>query len=98
MNQLHTSQFTLQSFGYLLQQIHFAKYMEGYHIYLLQDGTISSQSFHPIARVTLTNEKIVLMSYKNNVSVGPNLLNKDDTLDLDTSLSIIYNNVLSINI
>ena len=93
MNQLHTSQFTLQSFGYLLQRIHFAKYMEGYHIYLLQDGTISSQSFHPIARITLTNEKITLLSYKDNVSVGPNLLNKDDTLDLDASLSIIYNNI-----
>ncbi|MGC6510154.1 MAG: hypothetical protein ACON4U_17170 [Myxococcota bacterium] len=93
MNQLHTSQITLQSFGYLLQRIHFAKYMEGYHIYLLQDGTISSQSLHPIARVTLTNEKMTLLSLRDNLSVGPNLLNKDDTLLLDTSLSIIYNNV-----
>ena len=27
------------------------------------------------------------------LSVGPSLLNKEDTLDLDASLSIIYNNI-----
>ena len=88
---LHTSQFTLQSFGYLLQRIH----LQIWRVTTSICFKMAPSRRNPFIRSpeSLTNEKITLLSYKDNVSVGPSLLNKEDTLDLDASLSIIYNNI-----
>lgn len=90
MNQLHSSNLIIQSLGFLLQRVHFPKYMKGYRVYLLDDGSVSSKNNRSIATITLTKRSISLTSHTDRLYVGATLLKNNRKMALSQTTSISY--------